>query len=506
MALNAPALKKSFQAVAPRADYLADRFYSQLFLDYPEQIIRFGGTDFADQQQKLVGALSAIIRQLDDETGLVEFVTRLGERHAAYDLSEHDYSAVTETLIAVLAEVLGSDFWNSEYEDAWREALATISQLMQQGARTQMAKQAATVAVAVSETTVEHNSIAPSTAENDTQFSDEANSPAPLPGTPAVTTESIPPGPAPAAGHHTGDRNTMISTAQTDGRMATDTQGDAGQDQEQFLELAAKVEAISKSQAVIEFELDGTIITANDNFLNTVGYSLNEIQGQHHRMFVENAYGNSNEYKMFWAKLNNGEFIADEFKRIGNGGQEIWIQASYNPIFDKNGKPYKVVKFATDITAQKLQNADYEGQIEAIGKAQAVIEFEMDGTIITANDNFLKTMGYTLDEVRGQHHRLFVDPTFAQGSEYQEFWAKLNRGEYSSDAFRRIGKGLRFCWIQAAYRTSTAILDLNGKPFKVVTICRGCATSKSKWHGCNRWSRIFRSMSHWPIAISNWCT
>lgn len=373
MALNAPALKKSFQAVAPRADYLADRFYSQLFLDYPEQIIRFGGTDFADQQQKLVGALSAIIRQLDYETGLVEFVTRLGERHAAYDLSEHDYSAVTETLIAVLAEVLGSDFWNTEYEDAWREALATISQLMQQGARTQMAKQAATVAVAVSETTVEHNSIAPSTAENDTQFSDEANSPAHLPGTPAVTTESIPPGPAPAAGHHTGDRNTMISTAQTDGRMATDTQGDAGQDQEQFLELAAKVEAISKSQAVIEFELDGTIITANDNFLNTLGYSLNEIQGQHHRMFVEDAYGKSNEYQQFWGNLNRGEYVSDTFKRFGKGGKVVWIQASYNPILDPNGKPYKVVKFAVDVTEQ-IEMARMKSMVE-----------EMPTNVILAN-------------------------------------------------------------------------------------------------------------------------
>ncbi len=166
MALNAPALKKSFQAVAPRADYVADRFYSQLFLDFPEQIIRFSGTDFADQQHKLIGALSAIIRQLDDETALVEFVTRLGQRHAVYDLSEHDYSAVTETLITVLAEVLGSEFWNSEYEDAWREALATISQLMQEGAHTQLAKQVAVAATVSETTTVDHNSNARSAAEN----------------------------------------------------------------------------------------------------------------------------------------------------------------------------------------------------------------------------------------------------------------------------------------------------------------------------------------------------
>jgi len=372
LALNAPVLRRSFQEVAPRADYLADRFYSQLFLDYPEQIIRFGGTDFADQQRKLIGALSAIIRQLDDETALVEFVTRLGERHAAYDLSEHDYSAVTETLIAVFAEVLGSELWNSEYEDAWRDALATISQLMQAGARTQLAMHSE-VAATVSETTVEQNPSTPSVVANDSRFFDEANSPAPLPGTPAVTTESIPPGPVRTAGHQTGDRNTMISTAQTDGRMASETQSDTDQDQQRLIELAGKVDAISKSQAVIEFELDGTIITANDNFLNTVGYALDEIQGRHHRMFVEESYAKSNEYQEFWGKLNRGEYVADAFKRIGKGGKVVWIQASYNPILDQYGKPYKVVKYAVDVTEQ----------IE-IARMKSMVE-EMPTNVILAN-------------------------------------------------------------------------------------------------------------------------
>ena len=229
--------------------------------------------------------------------------------------------------------------------------------------------------------------------------------------------------------------------------------------------LRAENAAISKAQAVIEFNMDGTIITANDNFLNAVGYSLEEIQGQHHRMFVDEAFGRSSEYREFWAKLNRGEYEAKEYKRLGKGGKEVWIQASYNPILDRNGKPFKVVKYATDVTEQKLRNADFEGQICAISKSQAVIEFNMDGRIITANDNFLGALGYTLDEIQGQHHSMFVDEEFKQSSEYMEFWAKLNRGEYEAKEYRRFGKGGKEIWIQASYNP---ILDLNGKPVKVV--------------------------------------
>ncbi len=229
--------------------------------------------------------------------------------------------------------------------------------------------------------------------------------------------------------------------------------------------LKAETSAISKVQAVIEFNMDGTIITANDNFLNALGYRLEEVQGRHHSMFVDEAFARSVEYKEFWAKLNRGEYETKEYKRFGKGGKEVWIQASYNPILDPRGKPFKVVKYATDMTEQKLRNADYSGQINAISKAQAVIEFNMDGTIIAANDNFLGALGYTLGEVQGQHHSMFVDATFRQSVEYTEFWAKLNRGEYESKEYKRLGKGGKEVWIQASYNP---ILDLNGKPFKVV--------------------------------------
>jgi methyl-accepting chemotaxis protein len=223
--------------------------------------------------------------------------------------------------------------------------------------------------------------------------------------------------------------------------------------------------AISKSQAVIEFNLDGTIITANQNFLSTLGYSLDEIKGKHHSMFVEPSVRDSNDYREFWARLNRGEFQAAQYKRIGKGGKPIWIQASYNPICDAKGKPSKVIKFATDITAQKTQNMEDAGKIAAMSRAQAVIEFDMDGTIVTANENFLGAMGYSLAEVQGKHHSMFVTPADRDSAAYREFWAALNRGDYQAAEYKRVGKGGKEVWILATYNP---IFNGAGKPFKVV--------------------------------------
>ncbi|MHC1658265.1 methyl-accepting chemotaxis protein [Stenotrophomonas riyadhensis] len=230
-------------------------------------------------------------------------------------------------------------------------------------------------------------------------------------------------------------------------------------------ELEAQVAALHRVQAVIEFALDGTILQANDNFLQAMGYRLEEIQGKHHSLFVDAEQARSAEYRDFWARLGRGEYDAGQYRRFGKGQREIWIQASYNPVLDRQGRPYKVVKFATDITAQKLQAADSAGQLAAIGKSQAVIEFGMDGRILSANENFLAVTGYSLDEVHGQHHSLFVEPGHRSSDEYRRFWEKLGRGEYDAGQYRRLGKGGREVWIQASYNP---ILDLNGKPFKVV--------------------------------------
>ena len=161
----------------------------------------------------------------------------------------------------------------------------------------------------------------------------------------------------------------------------------------------AQADAIGKSQAVIEFNMDGTIVTANENFLDAMGYKLSEIVGKRHAMFVEPGLRDSGEYRAFWADLNLGKYKSGEFKRIGKGGREVWIQASYNPILGAGGKPIKVIKFASDITAQKIRSMEDAGKIAAVSRAQAVIEFNLDGTVITANDNFLTVLGYPLSEI-----------------------------------------------------------------------------------------------------------
>ena len=223
--------------------------------------------------------------------------------------------------------------------------------------------------------------------------------------------------------------------------------------------------AIDKVQAVIEFTPDGTITDANENFLNALGYRLDEIRGQHHSMFVEDSDRASPAYRAFWDKLGRGEYDAGQYKRIGKGGREIWIQASYNPIIDRNGRPFKVVKYAIDITEQKLATANFEGQIAAINKAQAVIEFNIDGAVIDANDNFLSALGYRIEEIKGRHHNMFVDEIYRASPEYRAFWEKLGRGEYDAGQYKRIAKDGREIWIQASYNP---IFDMNGRPYKVV--------------------------------------
>ena len=225
------------------------------------------------------------------------------------------------------------------------------------------------------------------------------------------------------------------------------------------------ITAIDRVQAIIHFNLGGTILKANENFLNVMGYRLEEIQGKHHSIFVDPAYSKSSEYRDFWAALNKGDYQAAEYMRIGKGGKQVWIQASYNPIFDASGKVSSVVKFATDVTKQKLQNADVKGQIEAIEKAQAVIHFDLDGTILKANENFLQTLGYRQEEIQGKHHRMFVEPSYAASSDYADFWRKLKSGQYQTAEYMRIGKGGKQVWIQASYNP---IFDMTGKPFKVV--------------------------------------
>jgi methyl-accepting chemotaxis protein len=213
----------------------------------------------------------------------------------------------------------------------------------------------------------------------------------------------------------------------------------------ELMDLRGQLAAIHRAQAVIEFGLDGVVITANENFLSLLGYRLEEIKGQHHSMFVDAAARSTLEYRQFWADLGRGNYRSAEYKRITKSGKPVWIQASYNPVFDDNGKPYKVVKFATDVSEQKRKSSDYQGQIDAIGRVQAVIEFELDGTIVTANDNFLRTLGYRLDEIQGKHHSMFVEPSFRATAEYQKFWAELAAGKFQAVRFKPSARAAARC-------------------------------------------------------------
>lgn len=223
--------------------------------------------------------------------------------------------------------------------------------------------------------------------------------------------------------------------------------------------------AIGRVQAIVEFDLSGKVVSANQTFLDVMGYRLDEIVGRHHSIFVEKGFDQTPEYRSMWESLNRGAYISAEFKRIGKNGKEVWILGSYNPILDAHGKPYKVVKMATDVSAAKLAASDMAAQVAAMGKSQAVIQFEMDGTIIDANENFLNALGYSLTEVKGRHHSMFVPRGEIDSEGYRSFWRELRDGKFQAGEFRRIGKGDKDVWIQASYNP---IFDLSGRPMKVV--------------------------------------
>ena len=218
-------------------------------------------------------------------------------------------------------------------------------------------------------------------------------------------------------------------------------------------------------QAVIEFDLEGRVLRANSLFLDLMSYSANEVLGQHHRMFCPPEVTASDAYRALWEGLRAGQVREDVFLRVTKAGRPVWLQASYNPILDVTGKPYKVVKFAVDITHDMTSAAETKGKIDAISLSQTVIEFDMEGNVQTANPNFLRTMGYTLAEIRGKHHSMFCEPGLVQSQAYRDFWADLGEGKFQSARYRRIGKHGAEVWIQATYNP---ILDVDGRPYKVV--------------------------------------
>ena len=240
---------------------------------------------------------------------------------------------------------------------------------------------------------------------------------------------------------------------------------DVTSDKMRTADAEGKLAAIDRAQAIIEFDLDGTIRTANRNFLDALGYELDEVVGKHHGMFVVPAERNSAEYTRFWRELAAGEVKSGDFRRVASDGRDVHIQATYNPIFAPDGRLLKVVKFASDITERAARNASFRAQVDAINRTQAVIEFELDGTIVRVNENFERAMGYEASEIIGKHHSMFVDPDYAKSSEYRDFWASFGSCAFHQGEFRRFAKGGREVWLQAAYNP---IVDPTGKPLRVI--------------------------------------
>lgn len=223
---------------------------------------------------------------------------------------------------------------------------------------------------------------------------------------------------------------------------------------------ASLLDAIERSMAVIEFDLSGTVLRANDNFLQTMGYRAEQIEGQPHRMFCTPAFARSAEYNQLWSNLRNGQFQSGTFERVAGDGQSVWLEASYNPVRDEAGQVTKVVKYAMDVTPRLQAESEANAKLAAIGRAMAVIEFNLDGTIITANTNFLQRMGYTLAQIQGQHHRMFCSAAVASSSTYSDFWKRLNQGEMFSGQFERVDKNGQAVWLEANYNP---VYDAGGR-------------------------------------------
>jgi len=230
---------------------------------------------------------------------------------------------------------------------------------------------------------------------------------------------------------------------------------------------AAVLDALKKSFAIVEFQPDGRFICANALFCSALGYREEELKGKQHSLFVDPEYARSQAYKDFWARLGRGQFDSGEYKRIRKDGSDIWLQASYSPVLNGAGKVVKVVKLALDITAAKIKAAQDASIVNAIFRSQAVIQFDLDGTVLEANDNFLKVVGYSRGELVGHKHSMLAEPGYADSAEYRDFWDCLRRGEFMTGEFRRVGKGGREVWLEACYNP---VFDVDGKVVRIAKI------------------------------------
>lgn len=543
--MNITLLEESFAALTEeqgQSELLVKRFYEELFLRYPEVKPFFAETDIEDQEKKLLSALQLVVSSLSEPEPLVKVLQELGRKHQEYGAKEEHYPAVAGTLLDVMEELAG-DLWKEETREAWTQAFNFVTTTMREAYASTEEENMATTTSKSKAASVENNeellrlrstvagAMTPiMMVDRDLTITYVNDATQNLLRGAADELASVYPGfnvenivgtnidifhkhpehqrkmlADPRNLPHSADIKVGPLTFNINVTAQLDDKGEyVGNTLEwhDVTDLRAKewdadqISALHRVSAVIEFDPKGNIRTANENFLNTVGYSLDEIAGQHHSMFVDPAYRSSMEYQQFWDRLGSGVSDSGQYMRFGRGGKEIWLQASYNPIKNKKGEVVAVVKFASDITEQKMREADQTGQLAAISKANAVIEFECDGTIITANDNFCNAVGYSLSEIQGKHHSMFVDPEYGRSLEYKQFWEKLGSGTFDSGQYERITNGGQRIWIQASYNP---ILDPKGKPFKVVKYATDITAQK---HAERELEKVMADTAHVMSALA----
>lgn len=233
------------------------------------------------------------------------------------------------------------------------------------------------------------------------------------------------------------------------------------------LKFRSAWDALCRSQAVIEFDPGGQIIWANAIFCDAMGYPLDQIVGRHHAIFCEDTLSASPDYRAFWAKLGGGNYDEGVYRRLRRDGSPIYLRATYNPVFDDDGKCARVLKIATDVTREFEAAADTAGKTQAFDRSYAMIEFGLDGTVLDANENFLRLLDFRRDDVVGQHHRMFCDPVHAASEDYAQFWRELGRGRFDSGVYCRKRRDGGDVWLQATYNP---VMDAEGRPQKVVKL------------------------------------
>lgn len=231
--------------------------------------------------------------------------------------------------------------------------------------------------------------------------------------------------------------------------------------------LTSTIEALHLSMAVIEFDTKGIILNANNKFLNLMGYSLDAVKGQHHSIFCERSLVDSPVYKQFWLNLNNGTYCTDQFKRLKKDGSVVWLEASYNPVFDASGKVIKITKFATDISVFMTTKIENDNKMKAFDLSMAIIEFSPDGIILDANDNFLHTVKYSKKDIIGKHHSMFCERDYKNSQDYKQFWIDLKNGRFFQDKFKRVDKNGNVLWLEASYNP---VLNDKGDVYKIIKI------------------------------------